>query len=515
MMEAVVRCARQQPRSLGLSLSHGPLANQARCSRHAVNKRSLHAHIPSRYVAACDHQVWFRSNSSAHCVSLQGQRAVGHNCQPLYLRNLERTVRFFRTTSELNTKKDKGFMFSKKGPQLLPGVIDALKANAITSPSPVQKLAIPAILSGKDLFVAAETGSGKTFAYLAPLISLLRQQEIEAQYQTIPNRPRVIVLAPTLELVSQIAGVGKALAHTAKIKVVALEGGHNQCAKRLAVGADVVVTTPARLKMMRKKKALFVSHLQHVVLDEADTLLDGSFWTEDLRPFLSTVRSEFTPAGIHNEKAMILAKQPQLIAVAATVKTQSYQKLKSNIKDLKLIEAAGTHAPPPQITQKFVGCPGHNGKIVQLISSVRSHTWTKLLIFCNKAQTCSMVTQTLHSFDIPATTIHGDLHPKIRRENYAKFCKSGGVLVLTDVGSRGLDFPEVNLVMLYDMPSSSPDYLHRIGRTGRAGKTGTAITLVSGKEDKRLAHELQKALKSQRGLPCLLSKSTQAAIDHA
>lgn len=385
-------------------------------------------------------------------------------------------------------------------------VLNGLEAAGVKEPTPAQLASIPQILTGKDVFIASETGSGKTLAYLAPIFEILRPQKTSKESMAKPCRPRALILVPTIELVTQIGGVAKELSHHVRLRVVPLEGKH--LARRLAKGCDIVIGTPGKVNALRRRKELFMSHVERIVVDEADVLLGFSFW-KDVEPILATRKREFRSKV---DMRPDVEKPAQIVAVAASVGKATYKLLKKNLNGLKMIEAPGFRRPPATISRHFIKCSGPDGKIVELLHQLRKRKWIKCLVFCNAAPACSFVAQTLSDAGITSSIIHGELHPSIRRENYQKFVEGGGVLVATDVGSRGLDFLEVGLVVLYDMPNSLVDYLHRIGRTGRAGKKGVAVTIVSQK-DAAKAHTIQTALKRSQGIPGQLSKYAKRQVD--
>lgn len=243
---------------------------------------------------------------------------------------------------------------------LRPEVMSALVAVGAETPTSVQIAAAPVIVSGRDAWLACETGSGKTLAYLGPLFSLLRQQEVDATstqgYLREPYRPRALIMAPTVELVEQIAAVAKSLSHHAKLRVLGLDAPQAYAARRLAAGVDLVVGTPGRVRTMRERGVLFLSRVEHVVLDEADTLLDESFAAETLaqacKPELATALrvverrmdgvggdAEWDAAPRSAPKGVTTSNRPprkptQLIAVGATLRRDSYEMLRRVLPDM-------------------------------------------------------------------------------------------------------------------------------------------------------------------------------------
>jgi hypothetical protein len=281
----------------------------------------------------------------------------------------------------------------RHGPALRPEVTEALAAVGAGAPTSIQAAAAPVILSGSDAWLACETGSGKTLAYLAPLFSLLRQHEVAVAatehtentndesgdnnnadessagvgFTREPYRPRALVLAPTVELVEQIAAVAKGLSHHAKLRVLGLDVPQASAARRLAAGVDLVVATPGRVRTLRERGVLFLSRIEHVVLDEADTLLDENFAAETValsgKPELAAAlraaqrrvdgvegdaewdaapppsRRTRAGAAADDDSKRPSRKAVQLIAVGATLRRDSYEMLRGVMPDMVRIDA--------------------------------------------------------------------------------------------------------------------------------------------------------------------------------
>lgn len=265
------------------------------------------------------------------------------------------------------------------------------------------------------------------------------------------------MLAPTVELVGQITRVAKDVSHHARLKVLGLDGPQGSTRKRLLQGVDIVVATPGRVQRMRDLDALYLTKVSHIVLDEADTLLDESF-IEDTLALVQACKPDMAPAiAAVLQTPEIQRRKPrppaQLIAVGATMRRESYELLKRMLPKMELAEGGGrVNRPPPAVRQRWVTVDFPDTKMGNLMRLIRKHPSQQTLVFCNKSSTCSFVTQSLQEHGLPAVALHGDLRKPHRRQNLRNFRKDGGVLVATDVGARGLDFPDVRLVILYEPP---------------------------------------------------------------
>eukprot|EP00041_Stephanoeca_diplocostata_P028056 m.784345 g.784345 ORF g.784345 m.784345 type:complete len:575 (+) comp23298_c3_seq2:105-1829(+) len=460
--------------------------------------------------------------------------------------------------SSLNTTRDllaealsrqrRTYHDSRERSYLVPEVVAALERVGAKELMPVQIAALPTIRDGHDIYITGETGSGKTLAYLAPIISELRRQEAEDDFVPKPNRPRALVLAPTVELVTQIANVAKQLTYDIKIRTLGLNHKYSHLSSRLNAGCDIIIGTPDRVQKMRDRKELFLSHVRYIVLDEADELLDTSFLDTCTRivgvckpQFDAKVATMLKPEATAEKEQVsdpaLLPSRPQrshrdvseaaqIIAVGATVKENSYKFLRSTLPGLRLIvdTEGSVNKIPSRVHQKFISVSGPNGKVVSLIDVLTGKksaaaSSRQALVFCNHAKACSFVAQTIAGA-MPGTNVgilHGDIPPKIRRRNIEAFDGKGGILVATDVGARGLDFPDVGLVIHYDFPLETGTYLHRVGRTGRAGRTGKSICLV-GRKDAAAVHKLRLTLLKDMdnvdlALPGLMSQHHITQID--
>jgi superfamily II DNA/RNA helicase len=348
--------------------------------------------------------------------------------------------------------------FSSLG--LSPAILLAVAERGYAAPTPVQVAAIPAILGGGDVLAAAQTGSGKTAAFALPLLQLLQDSPGEK-----PRRLRVLVLVPTRELAQQTAEAMRLLAPAGQqaLKIAALFGGVsiNPQMMDLRGGADIVVATPGRLLDLIEHNALSIAAVSSLVLDEADRLLDMGFADEIGRILALLPRrrqnlffSATFPPAVHALAARML-HQPVRIAIPALEQNQ------------------------PDIEQRAIMVDA--GRRTQLLRHLlKENKWGRVLVFVATKYAAEHIADKLHRAGIKAGAFHGEFSQGARDEVLAGFKASKlQVLVATDVAARGIDIAQLPVVLNYDLPRSAVDYTHRIGRTGRAGKSGIAISFVS------------------------------------
>lgn len=343
---------------------------------------------------------------------------------------------------------------------LSPTILQAISERGYTTPTPIQTAAIPEILRGNDVLAAAQTGSGKTAAFALPLLQLVQDSPTER-----PRRPRTLILVPTRELAQQTAESIRTLSQTAPqpLKIAALFGGVsiNPQMMDLRGGVDIVVATPGRLLDLIEHNALSIATVSSLVLDEADRLLDMGF-ADEIGRILALLPKQrqnlffsatFPPA-VHALAAKML-HQPTRIAIPALEQNQ------------------------PAIQQRAIQVDA--GRRTQLLRHLlRENTWGRVLVFVATKYAAEHIAEKLHRAGIKAAAFHGEFSQGARDEVLADFKASKvQVLVATDVAARGIDIAQLPVVLNYDLPRSAVDYTHRIGRTGRAGKSGIAISFIS------------------------------------
>lgn len=349
---------------------------------------------------------------------------------------------------------------------LHPALMRALQNKTYAEPTPVQQSAIPAALAGQDVLVTAQTGSGKTVAYALPALQHLAQQTLLS-----PRRCLVLVLVPTRELAMQVGETFKTLGQhlPQAIQVTTLYGGVsiNPQMMRLRGGADVVVATPGRLLDLVERKALQLDHVEVLVLDEADRLLDMGFSEELTRVLALLPRSKGAQPG-HQSLFFSATVAPAVQALASGLLHQPLR-----------LDVQATLESRADITQRalLVDAPQRAQLLRHLIETDR---WRRVLVFVATKHAADMLAGKLRKARINAEAFHGEQSQGKRVQVLSDFKAARlTVLVATDVAARGLDIASLPVVVNVDLPRSTVAYTHRIGRTGRAGEKGLAISFVS------------------------------------
>ncbi len=337
----------------------------------------------------------------------------------------------------------------------------AIEDMGFTDPTPIQMMAIPDALRGIDITAQAQTGSGKTMAFAVPVLERI----------FVPDRsPQAIVLCPTRELCMQVADeIAKAGSRIKKLKVLAVYGGQpiGKQTRVLKKGVHIVVGTPGRVIDHIERGNLDLIGIESVVLDEADEMLEMGF-REDIERILSD-----TPI------------QRQTLLFSATIPKEIRDIAGKYQKNPKFIKVSNRKQNLPKITQYAFRCDIKD-KFESLTRLIDAYNVKLVLIFCNTKKSVDFVKKHLKKQDFKVDALHGDMTQQARDKVMNKF-RNGNIdiLVATDVAARGLDIEGVDVIINYDVPQNSDDYIHRIGRTARAGKTGFAFTLVSKDEISR------------------------------
>jgi len=330
-----------------------------------------------------------------------------------------------------------------------------------TTPTPIQSQVIPVMLTGQDVLGQAKTGTGKTAAFALPILNNLIPDQ---------NHIQALVLAPTRELAMQVANAFKEYGKISGARILAVYGGqpYSPQITRLKKGVDIIVGTPGRLLDLIDRKVLDLSQVNTVVLDEADEMLSMGF-VEDIESILKQ-----TPE--NRQTALFSATLPSAIQKLA----------KTYMKDPQSIAIKGDHLTVDSIEQRYY-LINDRDKLAALSLLFEVEPITRALIFVRTRAGTGDLTNALNSRGFPAETLNGDLTQDARERVVARFRNNQiKVLVATDVAARGLDIDDISHVINYDLPDEIELYVHRIGRTGRAGKTGISLTLLSPKELWRL-----------------------------
>ncbi|HEY3797833.1 MAG TPA: DEAD/DEAH box helicase [Caulobacteraceae bacterium] len=355
--------------------------------------------------------------------------------------------------------------FSKLG--LSPATLEAVAATGYTEATPIQDQAIPVALAGRDILGIAQTGTGKTAAFTLPMIDRLVAGRSKARM------PRSLVIEPTRELADQVAASFERYSKGQKLSWALLIGGvsfGDQEAK-LDRGVDVLIATPGRLLDHFERGKLLLTGVQIMVVDEADRMLDMGFIPDLERIF------KLTPAA------------KQTLFFSATMPPEITRLTKQFLRDPTRIEVTRPATVVETITQHIARVPSTDQahKRLALRALVGAANVRNGIVFCNRKSEVDIVAKSLKKHGFDASAIHGDLEQSQRMKTLDMFRKGElKLLVASDVAARGLDIPDVSHVFNYDVPHHADDYVHRIGRTGRAGKTGDSITLVTPADSRNL-----------------------------
>lgn len=350
---------------------------------------------------------------------------------------------------------------------LSPAILTAVTEKGYDTPSPIQEKAIPAVLSGRDVMAAAQTGTGKTAGFTLPLLEILSKSGKKVQ----SNQARALVLTPTRELAAQVAESVGTYSKNLPISSSVVFGGVkiNPQMQRLRQGVDVLVATPGRLLDLYNQNAVKFDHLEVLILDEADRMLDMGF-IHDIKKILR-----------------VLPKQRQNLLFSATFSDDIRKLAKGLVNDPIEVSVSSPNTTVETVDHWI--CPVDKKQKAELLCHLITHNeWKQVLVFSRTKHGANKLTKKLEAAGITATAIHGNKSQSARTKALAGF-KDGQVraLVATDIAARGLDISQLPHVVNFDLPDVPEDYVHRIGRTGRAGSSGEAISLVCADEIKQLS----------------------------
>jgi ATP-dependent RNA helicase RhlE len=343
------------------------------------------------------------------------------------------------------------------------GVLDALASKNYSKPTPIQRDAIPLILQGRDLLGIAQTGTGKTAAFMLPAIERL---VVSSRGRQVPGRVRMLVLAPTRELAAQIADTARSYAANMRLSIGVIFGGvsNYKSVREVARGLDVLVATPGRLLDLVDQNALDLSALEILVLDEADQMLDLGF--------------------IHALKRIvkIIPSKRQTLFFSATMPKSIRQLADAYLCNPAQVAVAPVATTCERVEQRVIFV-NQSEKLALLTVFLGTTPIERALVFSRTKHGADRIVRFLIAAGIEANAIHGNKNQG-QRERALELFRSGRVpvLVATDIAARGIDIPGVSHVLNFDLPNVPEQYVHRIGRTARAGATGMAIALCSAEE---------------------------------
>jgi ATP-dependent RNA helicase RhlE len=356
-------------------------------------------------------------------------------------------------------------------------LLRAIEKKGYSEPSHIQAKAIPAVLSGKDVMAAAQTGTGKTAAFTLPIL-----QRLNASAPIKPHRIRALILTPTRELAAQVAQSVSTYGLHTPLKSAVVFGGVkiNPQIAQLRRGVDILIATPGRLLDLHGQGEVDFGELEILVLDEADRMLDMGF-IHDIRRIIK-----------------LLPAERQNLLFSATFAAEIRELTKKFLQDPIEVEVASRNATADKVEQwVYPVDKKHKGALLREL--VEEKCWTQVLVFSRTKHGANRLAQQLDKAGIEATAIHGNKSQGARTRALEDF-KSGRlrVLVATDIAARGLDIAQLPQVVNFDLPNVAQDYVHRIGRTGRAGASGKAYSLVCADEIKQL-NDIEQLI--QRHLP--------------
>ena len=355
----------------------------------------------------------------------------------------------------------------------------AVAAQGYTVMTPIQAKAIPIVLAGRDVMGAAQTGTGKTAAFSLPLLHKMLRHE-NASMSPARHPVRALVIAPTRELADQVAANIKGYAAQTKLRVAVVYGGIDMKPQTLELkaGVEVLVATPGRLLDHIEAKNCVLNQVEYVVLDEADRMLDIGF-LPDLQRILS-----------------YLPKTRQTLLFSATFSPEIKRLAESYLQDPMLVEVARPNATATNVEQRFYSV-ATDDKRAAVMKLIKDRALTQALVFVNSKLGCARLARSFERDGLRTNALHGDKSQDERLKALEAFKRGEvDVLVATDVAARGLDIVDLPAVFNFDVPFNAEDYVHRIGRTGRAGASGLAVTLVSS-SDTRLIADIEKLIKKK------------------
>jgi ATP-dependent RNA helicase RhlE len=355
----------------------------------------------------------------------------------------------------------------------------AVADQGYTQMTPIQAKAIPIVLSGRDVMGAAQTGTGKTAAFSLPLLQkMLRHQNTSASPARHPVR--ALVLAPTRELADQVANNVKAYARHTQLRVACVFGGVDMTpqTQELRRGVEVLIATPGRLLDHIQAKNCALNQVEYVVLDEADRMLDIGF-LPDLQRILS-----------------YLPKQRQTLLFSATFSPEIKKLAQSYLQDPVLVEVARPNATASTVEQRFYAVE-EDDKRRAVRQLLRERSLSQAIVFVNSKLGAARLARALERDGLKTAALHGDKSQDERLKALEAFKRAEvDLLVATDVAARGLDIADLPAVFNYDIPFNAEDYVHRIGRTGRAGASGLAVSFVTRSDQRQMA-EIEKLIKKK------------------
>jgi ATP-dependent RNA helicase RhlE len=351
----------------------------------------------------------------------------------------------------------------------------ALESEGYTVPTPIQEMAIPVVLEGRDLIGCAQTGTGKTAAFALPILQILDGQKTPRKFR---RNIKALVLTPTRELAQQVSDSFRKYGNDSGIRNTVVYGGVSQKfqTEKLRKGVDVLIATPGRLLDLMQQRHINLDNIKILVLDEADRMLDMGF-LPDIKKIIAAV-----------------PRERQTLFFSATMPPEILKLTKDILRDPVKISVTPDKPAVESIKQElyYVAKPDKKKLLIHLL---RDQSVSSALVFTRTKHGAEQVTRHLNTANINADAIHGDKSQGARQRALDKFkAKKTRVLVATDIASRGIDVHKISHVFNFDIPDESETYIHRIGRTGRAGLGGVAVTFCD-EEERMSLHEINRLIR--------------------
>jgi len=360
------------------------------------------------------------------------------------------------------------------------GLLRAIGEQGYDTPTPIQREAIPHVLAGRDLEALAQTGTGKTAAFVLPILQRLTAQPDSPLHRVARNRPRALILVPTRELAAQVQESVRTYGKHVPVRSLAVFGGVGMQpqVQVLRRGVDIVVATPGRLLDHLTQRTIDLGGIETLVLDEADRMLDMGF-IRDIRKIIER-----------------LPKQRQNLMFSATFAADVRELAHTVLRNPALVEVARRNTPAELVSQSVIPVDKER-KREALLHLFENHGWHQTLVFTRTKHGADALARKLDQAGVRSAAIHGDKTQGARTRALADF-KAGklAALVATDIAARGIDIDQLPRVVNYELPNVPEDYVHRIGRTGRAGSEGEALSLVSHDERIQL-RDIEKLIKRE------------------
>lgn len=383
-------------------------------------------------------------------------------------------------------------------------VIDGIESLKISQPTVIQMKTIPLILKGKNVICAAQTGSGKTLAYLIPILNILKNEE-ESGVMARLQHPRACIIAPFRELGLQILQVVKHLSHQVPLRSVGCVGGEKDSImfkKLKEKPVDILVGTPGTVADLLRKRKISFDNMKFMVIDEVDTMYDTSFIELTNQLF----KNAQSPTFVKRSENEMKTDECKFIFAAATLpKHGVLNSIKENVKNVEVVTAK-LHHVLPNVNYHFIKClqPEKPEELIKILSSKISHE-RKGIIFVNSSVTCKWLSKYFAEKGVPHLKLFGKDNPEERHKIVKEYrSQNSGVIISTDLASRGLDFPDLSFVINYECPLNATDFIHRAGRTGRAraeySVTPVVYTLLSRNWELILARKIQFAADNRKAI---------------